>query len=106
MPALPAQQWTFETPLSPPSLLKFREGHRAPPCLIRYYGDDGKAILTAGVDRALRMTSVVRDSRSREISQGKSPLLSSRPDPVRATHPPHGGALPRASCGIPTSQHT
>jgi U3 small nucleolar RNA-associated protein 21 len=60
----------FETPLSPPSLLKFREGHRAPPCLIRYYGDDGKAILTAGVDRALRMTSVVRDSRSREISQG------------------------------------
>lgn len=65
----------FETPLSPPSLLKFREGHRAPPCLIRYYGDDGKAILTAGVDRALRMTSVVRDSRSREISQGAHLLL-------------------------------
>lgn len=38
--------------------------------MIRYYGEDGKQILTAGRDRALRYTSVVRDSRSHELSQG------------------------------------
>lgn len=37
---------------------------------MRYYGDDGKSILTAGADRALRYTSVVRDSRGYELSQG------------------------------------
>lgn len=38
--------------------------------MIRYHGDDGKQILTAGRDRSLRYTSVVRDSRSFELSQG------------------------------------
>lgn len=47
-----------------------RTGHHAPPSCIRYYGTDGKQILTAGRDRALRYTSVVRDSRSYELSQG------------------------------------
>lgn len=51
-------------------MLKQRSGHHAPPHLVRYYGDDGKAILTAGADRALRYTSVVRDSRGYELSQG------------------------------------
>ncbi|KAF9014099.1 Utp21-domain-containing protein [Cyathus striatus] len=51
-------------------LLKFRAGHNAPPHLIRYYGDDGKQLLTASRDRSLRYTSVVRDSRSFELSQG------------------------------------
>lgn len=54
-----------------PRLLKFRTGHHAPVNCIRYYGEDGKQILTAGRDRALRYTSVVRDSRSHELSQGK-----------------------------------
>lgn len=51
-------------------MLKFRTGHHAPPSTIRYYGEDGKQILTTGRDRALRYTSVVRDSRSHELSQG------------------------------------
>lgn len=54
-----------------PRLLKLRGGHHAPPTCVRYYGEDGKQILTAGKDRALRYTSVVRDSRSFELSQGK-----------------------------------
>lgn len=66
------QQWVFESPDSVPRLLKFRGGHHAPPAWIRYYGEDGKQILTAGRDRALRYTSVVRDSRSYELSQGAS----------------------------------
>ncbi|THG98692.1 hypothetical protein EW026_g3542 [Hermanssonia centrifuga] len=64
------KQWLFDSPTSAPRLLKFRSGHHAPPHLIRYYGDDGKQLLTASRDRSLRCTSVVRDSRSFELSQG------------------------------------
>jgi hypothetical protein len=64
------QQWLFDSPTAPPRLLKFRSGHQLPPHLIRYYGDDGKQLLTASRDRSLRCTSVVRDSRSFELSQG------------------------------------
>ncbi|PPQ97575.1 hypothetical protein CVT26_002362 [Gymnopilus dilepis] len=64
------KQWLFESPTAPPRLLKFRSGHQTPPHLIRYYGDDGKQLLTASRDRSLRCTSVVRDSRSFELSQG------------------------------------
>jgi len=65
-----SQQWFFESPTATPRLLKYRSGHHTPPHLIRYYGDDGKQILTASRDRSLRCTSVVRDSRSFEFSQG------------------------------------
>ncbi|KAG9103326.1 hypothetical protein FRC06_011382 [Ceratobasidium sp. 370] len=64
------KQWLFESPDDPPRLLKYRSGHHAPPHLIRYYGEDGKQLLTASRDRSLRYTSVVRDSRSHELSQG------------------------------------
>ncbi|WVW84648.1 hypothetical protein I302_106682 [Kwoniella bestiolae CBS 10118] len=64
------KQWLCDSPTGMPRLLKFRGGHHAPPTCIRYYGEDGKQILTAGRDRSLRYTSVVRDSRSFELSQG------------------------------------
>jgi U3 small nucleolar RNA-associated protein 21 len=64
------QQWLFDSPTAAPRLLKFRTGHHSPPHLIRYYGEDGKQLLTASRDRSLRCTSVVRDSRSFEMSQG------------------------------------
>ena len=54
-----------------PRLLRSRSGHHAPPHLIRHYGDDGKNILTASRDRSVRCLSVVRDSRSFELSQGE-----------------------------------
>ncbi|KAG5644038.1 hypothetical protein DXG03_009190 [Asterophora parasitica] len=64
------KQWLFDSPTAAPRLLKFRSGHHAPPHLIRYYGNDGKQLLSASRDRSLRCTSVVRDSRSFELSQG------------------------------------
>ncbi|KAJ9115038.1 hypothetical protein QFC22_005366 [Naganishia vaughanmartiniae] len=64
------KQWVFDADTALPRLLKFRTGHHAPVSCIRYYGEDGKQILSAGRDRALRYTSVVRDSRSHELSQG------------------------------------
>lgn len=65
------QQWLLDTPTAAPRLLKQRSGHHAPPHFVRYYGDDGKSLLTAGADRSLRYTSVVRDSRGFELSQGE-----------------------------------
>lgn len=64
------KQWFFESPTLPPRILKSRSGHAVPPHLIRYYGDDGRAMLSASRDRSVRCLSVVRDSRSFELSQG------------------------------------
>ncbi|KAI0273583.1 Utp21-domain-containing protein [Gloeopeniophorella convolvens] len=76
----PLLQWHFDSPTTPPRLLKFRSGHQTSPHLVRYYGEDGKQLLTASRDRSLRCTSIVRDSRSFELSQGsltkKATLLS------------------------------
>ncbi|PKI85082.1 hypothetical protein MVES_001224 [Malassezia vespertilionis] len=64
------KEWFFESPTLPPRLLKSRSGHALPPHLVRYYGEDGRNILSASRDRSLRCLSVVRDSRSFELSQG------------------------------------
>ena len=72
------KQWHVDSLTSPPHLLKFRSGHQAPPHLIRFYGEDGKQLLTASRDRSLRCTSVVRDSRSFELSQGLPTFLATR----------------------------
>jgi len=62
--------WLFETPTGLPRLHSHRSGHQRPPHLIRYYGSNGKTILSAGRDKTLRAISVVRDARSFELSQG------------------------------------
>ncbi|KAI8149510.1 Utp21 specific WD40 associated putative domain-containing protein [Fennellomyces sp. T-0311] len=64
------KQWIFEQQNSVPLPLKSRSGHYAPPTKIRYYGNDGTRILSAGRDRALRMFSTVRDAQNYEFSQG------------------------------------
>ncbi|BGP08590.1 rRNA-processing protein utp21 [Rhodotorula toruloides] len=81
------KQWLLDTPTAAPRLLKQRSGHHAPPHFVRYYGDDGKSLLTAGADRSLRYTSVVRDSRGYELSQGsiarKATRLDVRPSSLK-----------------------
>ncbi|GAA5969804.1 hypothetical protein JCM8115_005786 [Rhodotorula mucilaginosa] len=81
------KQWLLDTPTAAPRLLKQRSGHHAPPHFVRYYGDDGKSLLTAGADRSLRYTSVVRDSRGFELSQGsiarKATRLDVRPSSLK-----------------------
>eukprot|EP00953_Heterococcus_sp_UTEX-ZZ885_P032363 16911-Heterococcus_DN1.PRE.1 len=58
-----------------------REGHRAPPKRVRYYGNsttaadadagggDALCILSAGTDRAFRLFHTVRDALNTELSQ-------------------------------------
>ena len=75
------KQFLFDSPHAPPRLLRERAGHMLPVSLVRYYGTDGKSLLTASDDQSLRMTSVVRDSRSHELSQGSSASSSSAANP-------------------------
>ncbi|KAF9932543.1 hypothetical protein BGZ75_004042 [Mortierella antarctica] len=81
------KQWIFDSLDGLPRLLKSRSGHHAPPTNIRYYGEDGHFILSAGRDRSLRAFSTVRDSQSTELSQGslskKSKLLNLKIDELK-----------------------
>ncbi|KAG0349234.1 hypothetical protein BG004_000458 [Podila humilis] len=81
------KQWIFDSLDGLPRLLKSRSGHHAPPTHIRYYGEDGHFILSAGRDRSLRTFSTVRDSQSTELSQGslskKSKLLNLKIDELK-----------------------
>lgn len=53
-----------------PRVWKSRSGHFAPPSKIRYYGEDGKLIISAGRDHSLRGFSTIRDEQNFEFSQG------------------------------------
>ncbi|KAF8334258.1 Utp21-domain-containing protein [Cantharellus anzutake] len=64
------KEWLFDSPSAPPRLLRSRGGHKMPPHLIRYFGTDGKKLLSASRDRSLRCLSIVRDATSHELSQG------------------------------------
>ncbi|ORZ39490.1 Utp21 specific WD40 associated putative domain-domain-containing protein [Catenaria anguillulae PL171] len=65
------KQFIFDSPDGVPRLLKFRAGHAAPPTSVKFYDDDGKYLVTAAKDRAMRIFSVVKDAHSFEFSQGK-----------------------------------
>lgn len=62
--------WIFDQPDGSGRLLRARSSHSAPPTKIRFYGNRGVDILSAGVDRSLRFICTVRDARSCELSQG------------------------------------
>jgi U3 small nucleolar RNA-associated protein 21 len=54
-----------------PRIHKARSGHSAPPTSVRFYGSDGRALITASQDKSLRMSSIIRDSQNTELSQGQ-----------------------------------
>ena len=62
--------WAFDATDNGARILRYREGHSAPPTKIRYYGDDGRVILSAAQDRSLRSFNVFSDARTHELSQG------------------------------------
>lgn len=65
------KQWIFDNLDGSPRLLKLRSGHKKPPNKLMFYGDSGHDIISTGQDRTLRYTSVIRDARNVEISQGQ-----------------------------------
>ncbi|CDF39678.1 WD40-repeat containing protein [Chondrus crispus] len=52
-----------------PRVLRSREGHRLPPTLVRFCGYDGSMMVSAGLDRELRMVSIVREARNKSLAQ-------------------------------------
>ena len=55
-------------------LLRFRSGHAAPPHRLAFYGQEGRVILSAAGDHAVRVFSVIQDQQSREMTQVSPPL--------------------------------
>lgn len=68
----------FEGPLRTPRVLRSRDGHRLPPTKVRFSGRDSKMLVSAGLDRELRVVSAVRDSQNRSFSQAHLEKSSSR----------------------------
>jgi U3 small nucleolar RNA-associated protein 21 len=64
------KQWSFDEMDNTPRLLKSRSGHNKPPAMIKFYGDSGHLILSAGQDRNFCSFSVIRDSQNTVLSQG------------------------------------
>jgi U3 small nucleolar RNA-associated protein 21 len=54
-------QWIFDLSDGGGRLLRIKEGHAEPPVKIRFYGDSGDHILSAGEDSTLRSFSTVTD---------------------------------------------
>ena len=42
------KQWLFDAGDGAARLLRFRSGHAAPPAVVRFYGDAGTRLLSAG----------------------------------------------------------
>ncbi|XP_014768980.1 WD repeat-containing protein 36 [Octopus bimaculoides] len=61
--------WIFDMPDGSPRLLRKREGHSSPPLKIRYYGENGENILSAGLDSTLRSFSLVHDKYNKSLGQ-------------------------------------
>jgi U3 small nucleolar RNA-associated protein 21 len=54
--------WIFDKLDGTPRLLRYREGHSAPPLSIRYHGLKGDAILSSGEDSSLRIFSTISET--------------------------------------------
>lgn len=78
------KMWIFDLPDGGARLIRFREGHSAPPTCIKYHGQRGLHILSAGEDSSLRVfhtisekfnRSMGRASYNRKASKKKSKLI-------------------------------
>lgn len=62
--------WIFDQTGGEARVLRERAGHSAPPTHIRFFGEEGQTLLSAGQDRALRSFNIMSDARCHELSQG------------------------------------
>lgn len=59
----------FDGPTRTARVLRAREGHRLPPTRVRFSGRDARMLVSAGLDREVRIVSAVRDAQNRSFSQ-------------------------------------
>lgn len=50
-------------------LLRYRQGHHLPPTLVRFCGEDGLNMVSAGMDKELRLVCAVHEAKNRPFSQ-------------------------------------
>ncbi|XP_029427694.1 WD repeat-containing protein 36 isoform X2 [Rhinatrema bivittatum] len=62
--------WIFDGPGGSGRLLRFRMGHSAPPTKIRYHGQNGEQILSAGQDGTLQSFSTVHEKFNKNLGHG------------------------------------
>ncbi|XP_003704996.2 WD repeat-containing protein 36 [Megachile rotundata] len=55
------KMWIFDIADGAGRLLRIREAHSEPPTAIRFYGNEGRTILTAGSDSSLRIFSIISE---------------------------------------------
>ncbi|XP_029025336.1 WD repeat-containing protein 36 [Betta splendens] len=62
--------WLFDQEGGGARLLRYRQGHSAPPTTIRHHGNDGKNILSAGQDGKLQSFSTVHERFNKSLGHG------------------------------------
>ncbi|NWR76965.1 WDR36 protein, partial [Centropus unirufus] len=62
--------WIFDGPGGAGRVLRSRMGHSAPPTKIRYHGQNGEQILSAGQDGTLQSFSTVHDKFNKSLGRG------------------------------------
>ncbi|XP_014470941.1 PREDICTED: WD repeat-containing protein 36 [Dinoponera quadriceps] len=70
--------WIFDSTAGAGRLLRIREGHGEPPTLVRFYGNDGNYLLTAGSDSSLRLFSTVTEILNRSLGRASFNRKSSK----------------------------
>ncbi|XP_076239663.1 WD repeat-containing protein 36 [Calliopsis andreniformis] len=61
--------WIFDLADGAGRLLRIREAHAEPPTMIRFYGNEGNNILTAGSDSSLRIFSTVTEILNKSLGR-------------------------------------
>nr|XP_033332370.1 WD repeat-containing protein 36 [Megalopta genalis] len=61
--------WIFDLADGAGRLLRIREAHSEPPTMIRFYGEEGHSILTAGSDSSLRIFSTVTEILNKSLGR-------------------------------------
>lgn len=59
----------FDTVGGEARVLRSREGHCLPPTIVKFCGYDGGMMISAGLDRKLRLVSAIREARNRSFAQ-------------------------------------
>lgn len=67
-------------------LLRSREGHYLPPTVVRFCSADGLNMVSAGLDRELRLVSVVHEAKNRVLSQASTTRVGRKARKRRRTN--------------------
>ena len=63
------RMWIFDMPDEGARLIRYREGHSAPPTCIRYHGQKGIHLLSAGEDSSLRIFHTISEKFNRSLGR-------------------------------------